>query len=544
MGPEWFVFLVVGLPIDIEVPVDDNATEVQIVALYPNPVARFDRGEFIVVYVPDEQYTDEWRFLDDGVQSAKPPPVRVEGFVAFSHHPERAREYLDMPVYPLDGWMQLADAGDSVTLVIDDEPVDTVAYDGPAPRARLWVRGIEPDPWVPVGATDIAPVSDRADIEAFVLPDRGDRPLAFLQGATDRLVLGGYTLTDDRVVDAVLAAADRGVSVAVHVEGRPVGGITEPMGAALDRLDEAGVDVTLHRGPYARWGFHHPKYAIVDDAVLVTTENWKPAGTGGNASRGWGVIVESPTIADALVDLFTADTTWWDAYPWAAVRDDLDRHPEEVPTRQFPDVHGTLEADGIKATLIVAPDHAEAVLLEELAGATRSIDIKQVRVADAEFPLMRAAVDAAREGVTVRILLSSAWYVAEENAAVAAALNELAAAEGIDLEVRLDAPDATYHRLHAKGIIVDGERVVVSSINWNNHSLRQNREVGILLEGEAVGAYFTAVFEADWGESSSMLLPGELLLVTLIALAGLAMHAWRLDVEGPDAAEEEQYTDR
>ncbi|MFB6298293.1 MAG: phospholipase D-like domain-containing protein, partial [Salinirussus sp.] len=52
--------------------------------------------------------------------------------------------------------------------------------------------------------------------------------------------------------------------------------------------------------------------------------------------------------------------------------------------------------------------------------------------------------------------------------------------------------------IHAKGVIVDGDRAVVGSLNWNNHSARENREVALVLQGEAAGRYFTRVFRADW----------------------------------------------
>lgn len=521
-----------------------NETSVEIVALYPNPVAYQDRGEFILVEVSGPMRTDHWRFVDDAGQEALPPPMIVNGSVAFSFHPDEAAPYVDAPVFGLEGWLQLADAGQTLELRIDGEVADRVSYEGPAPRARLWVRDATPEPWVPVGATAFEPVDATAAVTAFVLPDAAGVPTTFLEGAHERILLGGYTLSDPEVVEALLDAHRRGIDVRVHVDGRPVGGISIPMGDALDRLDAAGINVTVHRGPYARWGFHHPKYAVVDDRVLVTTENWNPSGTGGRASRGWGVIVESAALADELTAVFEADTTWKDAQSWGAIRDELARHEDDSTLGSFPPVHDPEVRVDTSVTMIAAPDNAEAYLERLIRNATQTVDIKQVRIGDVDFPLLQAAIDAARDGVRVRILLAGAWYVEEDNTALAETLDDIAETEGLDLEVRLVGRNEHFDRLHAKGVIVDERYVAVSSINWNNHSIRQNREIGVVIDDEAVGAYFTAVFEADWTSDAGLTLPIELILVTLLALGILIYHATQMHFEGAEAAAEETHTER
>lgn len=527
------LLLVVSAPTGDLIP-EGNATEVEIVALYPNTVHAGNHGEFIVVHVPDRRSVRNWTFRDDGVQSAKPPPVTVNGTVAFSHHPAKAAVYLDMPVYELEGWLQLAVDGEAVTLEVDGAPVDAVGYDGPAPRAHLWVRD-RPDPWVPLAATAFAPVSDRADARAFVLPDAPAAVIGALEGAEDRLLLGGYELGDAAVVDALIAAHERGVTVAVHAEGRPVGGVSVAHGAALDALDDAGVPVTVHRGPYARYGFHHPKYAVIDDRVLVTTENFKATGTGGRASRGWGTVVASAALADAAAEVFDADTGWRDAVAWSAVRDEVNRFPDDGAGAAYPTAHPPVDHRAVNATLLVAPDNAEAAMVELIAGARDSIHVKQVAIADADFPLLAGAVDRARDGVSVRILLSDRWYVRDENRALAAELEALADDEGLDLEVALVDDTPRFDRVHAKGVVVDGHTAVVGSINWNNHSIRQNREVAVVLEHPAVAAYYIAVFEGDWpGDGAERWrVPVGLVLAALAAGGLVALHARQLRFEEP-----------
>lgn len=535
MSLAWLLVVTLVATGGVAEPEAVNGSSPEIVALYPNPVDRGDPGEFIVVDLQVPTRTDDWVFVDDAGQRARPPPMLVEGTVAFSFEPDLAARFTDAPVYRLDGWLQLADAGQTVELRIDGRVVDRVSYDGPAPVARLWVRDRTPEPWRPLGATTFEPVDDSASITAFALPDATWVPIELLEGARERLLVGGYTFAETRVVDALIEAHTAGVEVAVHVEGRPVGGISEAMGNALDRLVHVGVPVSVHRGPYARWGYHHPKYAVVDDRVLVMTENWHADGVGGGANRGWGVVVDSPVLADALAAVFDAERDWFDADPWVQAREGVDRHPDDVTGGTYPPAFDPETVGDASVTMIVAPDNAEVVLTGLIANATESVDIVQVRVSDADFPLMRAAFEAAERGVRVRLLLSGAWYVERENRALADELHRLAEVEGLDLEVRLVDATTSFERVHAKGVIIDERTVVVSSINWNNHSLRANREVGVIIDDPAVGAYFTAVFEADWAGDPDLIVPLDLVLVTALAGGLGLLHARRLEFDDAEA---------
>jgi hypothetical protein len=54
----------------------------------------------------------------------------------------------------------------------------------------------------------------------------------------------------------------------------------------------------------------------------------------------------------------------------------------------------------------------------------------------------------------------------------------------------------TVTKLHNKGVIVDGESVLISSINWGDNSILQNREMGLILHSTAI----TEIYEASWWE--------------------------------------------
>ncbi len=54
------------------------------------------------------------------------------------------------------------------------------------------------------------------------------------------------------------------------------------------------------------------------------------------------------------------------------------------------------------------------------------------------------------------------------------------------------------NKTHTKGVIVDRTQVLISSINWNENSARNNREAGLIIENEDVAEFYTDVFFYDW----------------------------------------------
>jgi phosphatidylserine/phosphatidylglycerophosphate/cardiolipin synthase-like enzyme len=281
-----------------------------------------------------------------------------------------------------------------------------------------------------------------------------------------------------------------------------VGGLTRREAELLDSLVARGVAVRVVGARFARYDFHHAKYAVADDRALVLTENWKPAGTGGHASRGWGAVVHDGATADHLAAVFRADAGWRGAVEWSSFRrgkhfETANASNASYPTEFAPENHSVDSAD-----VLVAPDNAEGALLDLLDSANESIRIQQAAIGGQKHSLLRATLRAARRGVEVKILLSSAWYVAEDNQNLVDWLNEVAEREDLPLEARMANPRGKYEKIHAKGVVVDGEAAVVGSLNWNNHSARQNREVAVVLRGEGVGSYYAKVFDSDWQASA------------------------------------------
>ena len=77
-------------------------------------------------------------------------------------------------------------------------------------------------------------------------------------------------------------------------------------------------------------------------------------------------------------------------------------------------------------------------------------------------------------------------------------LNGIAASENLNLEAKLiDNVMMGLNKTHTKGVIVDRSQVLISSINWNENSARNNREAGLIIENCDVAEFYTDVFFYD-----------------------------------------------
>jgi len=480
-----FLALAVCASLVSAVPVAGTTTatttsETGIVAVHPNPVADGDAGEYVVVRAPPNAT------FSDGEGKTE-----VAGTAVLSSDPAAARNLTDRrPV--LETSLALANNGETLTLARDGRTLDTVTYED-APEGETLRNGT----WRAPGATefDALPVRN-VPTRTFVLPDSPGPPLGHLRGAERRLFVGAYTLTSERATRALVTAAERGVDVRVLVEGGPVGGTTRRQARRLDALAAAGVRVRAVSGPTARLRFHHAKYAVADDRAFVTSENWKRSGVGGGGIRGWGAVVESPRVADRLAAAFRADSDGRNSVPWGEYRANASFVSENRTHRTFPARFAPTEARA-NATLLLAPDNAEAGVRDLLGSADRTLRVELASLSPTT-PLYDEVIAAAERGVDVRVALNGAWYSREENRRVIERLNTRAANESLPLEAKLVEPRSRFSAVHVKGVVVDGERALVGSLNWNNVSARENREAALVISGRRAVRPYRRAFRADW----------------------------------------------
>ncbi len=357
----------------------------------------------------------------------------------------------------------------------------------------------------------------------FLSPDESLPILqGYLDNATASVHASVYTLTSPALGASLRAAAGRGVDVRVLLEGGPVSGIDEREWAVLQHVYAAGGQVRFladdpANDTMARYRFVHAKYAVVDSrTVIVGSENWGehgfPAmGRGGN--RGWQVAIEDPGLAVYFEDLFLQDfdPRRRDSVPISGFWPNLvvSKETPSNATYQFP-IPSSRLAGRFAVTPVIAPEHAlrEDAALGLLASATEGIDIEAFFISRnwgaGPNPYLEAAIDAARRGVSVRILLDGTWYNVEgddpvDNDDTVAYVNGIARQEGLDLAAKIgNAWSHGLSKFHNKGVLVDNRTVFVSSLNWNRNAATNNREVGLIVESIELAEPFRTAFEHDW----------------------------------------------
>ena len=502
--------------------------------MHPNPVADEDVGEYVLLRVPDPVDVGGWT-VGDGETTISLPNETLSGFVLVTANVTAARQLRASANASAPGstgnatpvvatGLSLSNAGERIVLAdASGSTVATAEYED-APEGERFVDGT----FRPLGATDFDPATT-ADVrtQTFVTPDLAV-PLEPIRAATGSIRLAGYTFASERVADALARAVDRGVDVRVLVDDAPVGGVTPRQVRVLDRLVDAGVHVRVLGGERARYEYQHAKYLVADETAMVLTENWKPSGAGGHANRGWGVVLRDPGTATALQRLFDADWTAPDARNWTTVTVDESADPVPAANGTYPARVPSRNLTVDSVTVVTAPDNAERTLVDALRNATDRILVLQMTAAR-DGVLLRETIAAARRGVDVRVLLSSAWYAREENGRVVDALNALADRESLPLTAKLVEPEGRFRKVHAKGVVVD-DTVVVGSVNWNDHSLRENREVAVVLHGDGAANYYADAFDRDWQGGERTPVPTWLAAATAVAvLVLLGVLARRID---------------
>jgi phosphatidylserine/phosphatidylglycerophosphate/cardiolipin synthase-like enzyme len=359
-----------------------------------------------------------------------------------------------------------------------------------------------------------------------------------LDKAKISICMSVYQFHNPYLMDKMVNASMRGVDVKVLLDGAPVGGITDAARFVAQELVRSGCEVRYLRSVaaediYRRYRFIHAKYTVIDDfTTIIISENWKTTGvpvdnTAGN--RGWGVVLRNQDVANSYSQVFFHD---WDpgikdSYAFNSSDPKYGAPPEDFvmswavfggnykPRFESKTINGAF-----KVMPVIAPDttlNNYGSILEMINSATTSVCIEQMdcyidwdtKGRDIENLYLSAAIDAARRGCDVKILLDSAFVNPSDpgldNYDTVQYINSIAYNENLTdkLQAKLIflngmAGRNEMSKVHNKGLIVDGTKTLVSSINWVTGSVIYNREVGVIIENEKVAQFYTKIFNYDW----------------------------------------------
>jgi phosphatidylserine/phosphatidylglycerophosphate/cardiolipin synthase-like enzyme len=290
-------------------------------------------------------------------------------------------------------------------------------------------------------------------------PGPGDTPfIALIDSARQSIEVTMYELTDQRVQQALAAAAARGVKVAVLLDHGRYGAGRPLNDAAYRYLAAHGVSVAWAPGYFA---LTHEKSIVIDRRVAaIMTLNLTPAYY--QSSRDFAVLDYRPADVTAIAHTFDADL----------------RQPQLAPSTGSGD-------------LVWSPG-AQAPISALIAHAHQSLQVESEEMDDPA--ITHELCQAVQRGVHVQVLMTyePSWQ---------APLTYLA---GCHAQVRTYPEDGALY-IHAKLIRADGHTVFIGSQNLSRQSLTYNRELGIITHSPPIVAGTGATFSADFAAAQPYL---------------------------------------
>jgi phosphatidylserine/phosphatidylglycerophosphate/cardiolipin synthase-like enzyme len=301
-------------------------------------------------------------------------------------------------------------------------------------------------------------------VQVFVEPDAGDHIITnAIAGAKKSVWLEMYLLTDRRIISSLEEAAHRGLDVRVMLEAHPYGEGSVSPTQTLDRLQAAGVQAKSTNPSFA---LTHEKGMLLDaSTAYIMTANFTLSALGGSSyvkNREYGIIDTNQQDVQAVSAIFNADWNRTGA--------------------QFDDPN-----------LVVSPTNSRSAFDTLINSAHKTLLIEAEEMQDQDVE--QAIVNAAKRGVQVQVILPSPRSSSSDSNSTGI---------GVIKQGGVQVKEDTQLYMHAKIMVVDGQKAFVGSENISTASLEKNRELGIVVSDQNVLNTLQQTFQQDWSSSQSV----------------------------------------
>jgi cardiolipin synthase A/B len=308
----------------------------------------------------------------------------------------------------------------------------------------------------------------RAQRTLVVQPDDGVDPvLGLIADATKSLCVKQFTLSEPRLVQAIIDAHHRGVAVRVMLN---------PHRSSGDRANDPTFAQLQKTGLAVQWTspdfvVTHEKSIVVDDShALVATFNLVLKYF--TETRDYGLITSDPAQVSQVAAGFDAD--------W-----------QRVAFRPDPE-----------AGLLWSVTNARPLMAQFIDRARHSLDIQHPKFVDAT--IVERLVAAQERGAHVRVLCGGRHGLSDYDILDTFASLRILRRAGIRVHRQ------KHLKLHAKLILADGTRALLGSMNIDRSAFDLRRELGIIFDDEPVIARLSKIFAHEWDASHRYEVPDPL----------------------------------
>jgi phosphatidylserine/phosphatidylglycerophosphate/cardiolipin synthase-like enzyme len=305
------------------------------------------------------------------------------------------------------------------------------------------------------------------------MPDDGIQPfLAAIATANRTIAIKMFLFSDGRLIDAVIAAHQRGVRTRVMLNPSRRSGVSDN-DSTFGTLAAAGVDV---RETHPEFPVTHEKSMVIDEQfAYIKSLNWAPQNF--SLTRDYAVMTTHMEEVAEVLACFNAD---WER---------------------------TSFEGGMARRLLWCRGNGRERMIRFIDRAKHALFLQNERYQD--MTVIEHLVRAKRRGVYIRLMSLSPHSLKGRK------LLEGASGLRVLQDVGIKIHKLKGLHLHAKMMLADGDRAIVGSMNIAPGSFDERRELGIEVSDDRIVKRLGHVFVGDWQNSRRMDLTDEGLLKDL-----------------------------
>jgi phosphatidylserine/phosphatidylglycerophosphate/cardiolipin synthase-like enzyme len=282
--------------------------------------------------------------------------------------------------------------------------------------------------------------------------------LGLMMSATHSLEVKQFTFFEPRLLQGVMDVHRRGAAVRVMLNPHRSSG-DRANDDSFRTLEQAGVPVQWTNPAFA---VTHEKSMVVDGArALVATFNFVEKYF--TDTRDYGIVTSDAAQVAEIAAGFEAD---WTRAPF---------HPTD------------------HAGLLWSTSNSRRLMAQFIDRARKSLFVQHPKFVDSI--VVARLVEAHARGVHVKVLCGGKHGLSDVD--IPDTFSSLRILERVGVKVHRQK----HLKLHAKLLLADGARALVGSMNIDRSAFDRRRELGIVVDDEAIVERLAEVFDRDWDRS-------------------------------------------